>query len=78
MHAQGHVIPKCDVSKQLFESFLTRQQLRLLGSSSVSSVIADGNNANSLEAIESDKHCSSLPAPRWSPMCSHVYVPSPV
>ncbi|CAI5736487.1 unnamed protein product [Hyaloperonospora brassicae] len=78
MHAQGHVIPKCDVSKQLFESFLTRQQLSLLGSSSVSSVIADGNDANSLEAIESEQHCSSSsPALRWSPRCSHVCFPSP-
>ncbi|KAG7392797.1 Ovarian cancer-associated protein 2 [Phytophthora pseudosyringae] len=37
VHTQGHVIPKCDASRGLFESFLAVQQLRLLGSSSISS-----------------------------------------
>ncbi|EGZ13228.1 hypothetical protein PHYSODRAFT_546949 [Phytophthora sojae] len=36
VHTQGHVIPKCDASRELFESFLALQQLRLLGSSSIS------------------------------------------
>ncbi|CAI5744670.1 unnamed protein product [Peronospora destructor] len=29
VHAKGHVVPKCDAFKQLFESFLTRQNSRL-------------------------------------------------
>ncbi|ETL89142.1 hypothetical protein F441_12366 [Phytophthora nicotianae CJ01A1] len=37
IHTQGHVIPKCDASKELFESFLALQKLKLLGSSSISS-----------------------------------------
>ncbi|OWZ08934.1 hypothetical protein PHMEG_00018450 [Phytophthora megakarya] len=37
VHTQGHVIPKCDASLELFESFLTIQQQKLLGSSSISS-----------------------------------------
>jgi hypothetical protein len=37
VHTQGHVIPKCDASRGLFESFLALQQLRLLGSPSISS-----------------------------------------
>ncbi|CAH0520760.1 unnamed protein product [Peronospora belbahrii] len=33
VHTQGHVIPKCDASKSLFESFLTFERMRLLGRS---------------------------------------------
>ncbi|KAI9917287.1 hypothetical protein PsorP6_013090 [Peronosclerospora sorghi] len=37
VHFQGHVIPKCNVSSELFESFLIDQRRRLLGSSNAMS-----------------------------------------
>ncbi|EEY55857.1 uncharacterized protein PITG_20742 [Phytophthora infestans T30-4] len=57
VHTQGHVIPKCDASKELFESFLTLQQLRLLGSSTTSSSTSletgDRENLTPSEALAS-------------------------
>lgn len=37
VHTQGHVIPKCDKSMELFDSFLFVQQQKLLDTSSISS-----------------------------------------
>ncbi|KAF4321578.1 hypothetical protein BBO99_00004621 [Phytophthora kernoviae] len=39
-HSQGHVIPKCDASREVFESFLSLQQTELLGKTSLSSSVA--------------------------------------
>uniref|UniRef100_A0AAV1TQW5 Serine hydrolase domain-containing protein n=1 Tax=Peronospora matthiolae TaxID=2874970 RepID=A0AAV1TQW5_9STRA len=73
VHAQGHVIPKCDECKELFESFLIRQQLRLLSRSTHSSSMAvDCNNVNALEVATTGSELCSSPATRWSPPCSHV------
>ncbi|KAG7398402.1 Ovarian cancer-associated protein 2 [Phytophthora boehmeriae] len=36
-HNQGHVIPKCDSSREVFESFLASQQTELLGKASLPS-----------------------------------------
>ncbi|KAG6613859.1 ovarian cancer-associated gene 2 protein [Phytophthora cinnamomi] len=61
VHSQGHVIPKCDDSRELFESFLTLQQLRLLGSPSISpsaaSEVVERDLAPS-EALASQRVCA--------------------
>ncbi|KAE9010841.1 hypothetical protein PF011_g9639 [Phytophthora fragariae] len=62
VHTQGHVIPKCDASRELFESFVTLQQLRLLGSSSVSPLAAaevgEHEDLTPSEALASQQVCA--------------------
>ncbi|CEG40802.1 Phospholipase/carboxyhydrolase [Plasmopara halstedii] len=48
VHTQGHVIPKCDKSIKLFESFISDQQQKLHGCSSISS-------SRSLETCEREE-----------------------
>ncbi|KAL3663175.1 hypothetical protein V7S43_011585 [Phytophthora oleae] len=59
VHTQGHVIPKCDTSRELFDSFLTLQQLKLLGSSSISSSTSDEReDLAHADALVSQRACA--------------------
>ncbi|KAG3119125.1 hypothetical protein PI124_g3829 [Phytophthora idaei] len=62
VHTQGHVIPKCDASRELFESFLSLQQLKLLGSSSISSSASskagERENLTPSEALAAQRVCA--------------------
>ncbi|RLN97513.1 hypothetical protein BBJ28_00015133 [Nothophytophthora sp. Chile5] len=54
-HNQGHVIPKCDASRERFQSFLAQQQLELFADPSASS-------SASSETDERERLASSAPS----------------
>ncbi|GMF29206.1 unnamed protein product [Phytophthora fragariaefolia] len=62
VHTHGHVVPKCDASRELVESFLALQQLRLLGSPSLSpsasSDVVEREDLTPSEALASQRVCA--------------------